>query len=248
MLAADVITDRIDSEQFHTTHWSVVLAVRDVDAKERATALERLCCLYWYPLYVYVRRRGFSAEDSQDLTQEFFKRLLERNDIDSVSPMKGRFRSFLLASMNHFLANEWDRAHAQKRGGKVKFISLDEGCPESRYAKEGVPDLNAQRAFERRWAIVLLNEAMVRLQAETRAAGKGALFQRLKSFLESEPEPGEYAGVAKELDWTPGAVAITVHRLRARYRELVLEEIAHTVVAPSEVEDEMRSLLRALQG
>jgi RNA polymerase sigma-70 factor (ECF subfamily) len=247
MLATDDISCGVCSGQFHTTHWSVVLAAGDAASTDAEDALERLCCVYWYPLYVYVRRRGYSAEDAQDLTQEFFKRLFERNDLDAVHPQKGRFRCFLLASMNHFLANEWDRWSAEKRGGKVKFISLDEESPESRYAKEGVPDFNALRAFERRWAIVLLNEAMARLRAETRAAGKGALFEKLKSFLEGEPGPGEYAGLARKLGWTTGAVAVAVHRLRARYRELALEEIAHTLDDPSAIEDEMRNLFAALQ-
>ncbi|MBI2949768.1 MAG: sigma-70 family RNA polymerase sigma factor [Verrucomicrobia bacterium] len=237
----------LGSERFHTTHWNGVLAARDADSTDGEAALQRLCGVYWYPLYVYVRRRGYAAADAEDLTQEFFKRLLERNDLGSVSPEKGRFRSFLLASMNHFLANEWDRGKAEKRGGKISFVSLDEECAESRYAKEGVPDLNAQRAFDRRWAIVLLHEAMTRLQAETRAAGKRVLFERIKNFLGAEPDSGEYAGIAKELGCTRGAVAIAVHRLRGRYRTLVLEEIAHTVAGPSEVDDELRCLFAALQ-
>ncbi|MCI0540861.1 MAG: hypothetical protein L0Z50_37145 [Verrucomicrobiales bacterium] len=148
--------------QFRTTEWSVILAAKDGDLPAADAALQRLCRVYWYPLYAYVRRRGHLPEDAEDLTQDFFKRLLERNGLASVHPEKGRFRSFLLASMNNFLANEWDRVKAEKRGGKVSFVSLNDESPETRYVREEVPDLSAERSFQRRWAIALLQGARLR--------------------------------------------------------------------------------------
>lgn len=232
---------------FVTTQWSLVLNAQQPDAPESTTALEVLCRTYYPPLYAYVRRRGHAPADAQDLTQEFFTQLLRRQGLTTVRKDKGRFRSFLLASMNHFLANEWDRARAEKRGGKVNFISVDEDSLESRFVREDVPDMGAERAFDRRWAVTLLHEAMTRLHAETSAAGKGALFDKLKDFLENEPASGDYARVAAELGWTPGAVAVAVHRLRGRYRELVTEEVTRTVADPAEAEDELRRLFAALQ-
>jgi RNA polymerase sigma-70 factor (ECF subfamily) len=234
-------------EFFVTTRWSMVLDAGKAGAPEAADALETLCRLYYQPLYAYVRRRGYAPADAQDLTQEFFARLVQRHGLATVSPDKGRFRSFLLASMNHFLANEWDRAKAEKRGGKVNFISLDEDSAESRFANEDLADLSAERLFDQRWAITLLHESMLRLQAETAAADKTALFELLKPFLENEPQPGDYARVAAELGWTTGAVAVAVHRLRSRYRELVTEEVARTVADPRDAEDELRRLFAALQ-
>jgi RNA polymerase sigma-70 factor (ECF subfamily) len=232
--------------QFATTHWSAVLSAQDCDLPQATEALEKLCRTYWYPLYAYVRRRGHAPHDAEDLTQAFFMKLLEKRGLASVGPEKGRFRSFLLASMNHFLTNEWDRRKAEKRGGKLTFLSLDDESPESRFAREDVADVSAERAFDRGWAIALLRQAMDRLQAETASAGKDALFARLKAFLQSEPAPGEYEGVAAELGWTQGAVAVAVHRLRGRYRQLVTEQVAETVAAPAEVEDELRQLFAAL--
>jgi RNA polymerase sigma-70 factor (ECF subfamily) len=233
--------------QFTKTHWSVVLQAAQAGTPQAEAALEKLCRTYWRPLYEYVRRRGYGPHDAQDMTQEFFARLLTKPFLSNVGPERGRFRSFLLASMNHFLANEWDRARAEKRGGKVNFISLDEASPEGGFAKDDLLDVNAERAFARRWAMVLLSEAMRRLQAETSSAGKSALFGRLKGFLEAEPAPGEYARVAADLGWTQGAVAVAVHRLRSRYRELLTEEVAETVAGPDEVADELRQLFAALE-
>lgn len=232
---------------FSNTHWTVILQAAQSGTPQAEVALEKLCRTYWLPLHTYVRRRGYAPHDAEDLTQEFFVRLLERRFLAGVSPEKGRFRSFLLASMNHFLANEWDRARAEKRGGKLDFISIDEASVESIHARETMADVSAQRTFDRRWAVTLLHEAMTRLQAETTAAGKGALFGKLKGFLETEPAEGEYARVAAELGWIQGAVAVGVHRLRVRYRELVTEEVAHTVADTADVEDEMKQLFAALQ-
>jgi RNA polymerase sigma-70 factor (ECF subfamily) len=235
---------------FATTHWSVVLTAgagqSDADAAGRA--LEHLCRTYWPPLYAYIRRRGFGPDDAQDLTQEFFARLLERKDLTWVSPDKGRFRSFLLASLNHFLCNEWDRSRAIKRGAQVAFISIDEDSPQHRSLIESIADLPAERAFEKRWATALLDAAFERLRQESTQAGKADLFDQLKPFLAGEPDPGEYGTVATRLGWTHGSVAVAVHRLRQRYADLVREEIAQTVAQPEAVEAEMRELFAALRG
>jgi RNA polymerase sigma-70 factor (ECF subfamily) len=237
-----------DARVFATTHWSVVLAAGANNSAGAAQALERLCRTYWRPLYAYICRRGHGPDDAQDLTQEFFARLLERNDLAWVSPDKGRFRSFLLASLNHFLCNEWDRVRAIKRGSRVTFISIDEESPEHLSLVESIADLPAERAFEKRWAIALLDEAFERLRQESVRAGKADLFDRLKPFLAGEPDPGDYGAVAAQLGWTHGSVAVAVHRLRQRYAELVREEIAHTVAEPGAVEAEMRDLFAALRG
>ncbi len=234
-------------DQFNTTRWTMVLRAASDGADAGAAALEQLCRIYWPPLYAYVRRRGHSPHDAEDLTQEFFARLLAKGSLESVRQEKGRFRSFLLASMNHFLANEWDRSRTEKRGGRLSFISMDEESWDGLRVREGIADLNAERLFQRRWALAVLNQAMTRLSAEAERAGRAALFDRLKGYLEGEPAEGEYARLAQELGWRQGAVALTVHRLRARLNELVREEIAHTVPSENEVEDELRQLYAALQ-
>jgi DNA-directed RNA polymerase specialized sigma24 family protein len=234
-------------EQFQTTHWSVILAARQNASQQCEAALQRLCAVYWYPLYVYVRRRGFSKEDAQDLTQGFFSRFLQYSALESVHPSKGRFRSFLLASMNNFLANEWDRANAQKRGGQYMFVSLDDDSAEARYLLDSVADHSAERMFDRGWALTLLEHAMGRLREECLAADKKSLFEKLKRFIPEEPGPGEYAAIAGELGWTRSALAVAVHRLRQRYRELVREEVAQTVAKADEVDGELRELLAVLK-
>jgi RNA polymerase sigma-70 factor (ECF subfamily) len=239
--------DADDSPVFATTHWSVVLAAREVDADAAGPALERLCRVYWRPLYAYICRRGYRQHDAQDLTQEFFARLLERKDLAKISPDKGRFRSFLLAALNHFLSNEWDRVRAIKRGSRLTFISIDETSPEHRSLIESIADLPAERAFEKRWATALLDEAFDRLRQESAGAGRLELFNRIKPFLAGEPDPGEYRAVATQLGWAQSTVAVAVHRLRQRYAELVREEIAHTVSEPAGVDAEMRELFAALR-
>lgn len=246
-MSSTLTTPESGGGQFAVTHWSVVLAAGRSDSTHARSALEKLCRTYWQPIYAYVRRQGNSPHDAQDLTQEFFARLLQRPFLSRVGPEKGRFRSFLLASMNNFLANEWDRARAVKRGGRVNIISLDDESAESRYIQEELPDLNADRLYERRWATVLLEETLGRLQAESAATGKSLLFDAFKGYLEADPKPGDYQRLAATLGWTQGAVAVAVHRLRARYRELVAEEVAKTVAEPQEIEDEMRRLMAALQ-
>ncbi len=228
---------------FTTTHWSVVLRAAQVGMPGVQEALETLCRLYWYPLYAYVRRRGYGPEEAQDLTQGFFAQILQRNDVAQADRNKGRFRSFLLGAMNHFLAYEWRKAHAAKRGGGRTFIALDDPAVEERYRRESSSDVTPERAYERRWAVTLFDRALTRLQTEWNSAGKGAQFDALKRFLSDEAGEGEYAEVAKGLQMTPGAVAVAVHRLRQSYRETVRDEVAQTVSGPEELEDELRHLL-----
>jgi RNA polymerase sigma-70 factor (ECF subfamily) len=235
-----------DVEWFHTTHWSVVLSAGQRDAPGGREALEALCRAYWYPLFAYVRRRGHGPEEAQDLTQEFFARLLERNDLARASPEKGRFRSFLLGAMNHFLAYEWRKAQAFKRGGGQSVLSLDGLSAEARYGREPVSKETPETLNERRWALTLFDAAYHRLQAEWTAAGRNRQFELIKPFLSSEAADGEYAPVAAALQVTVGAVSVAVHRLRHRYAELVRAEVAQTVATPAEVEDELRFLLSVM--
>lgn len=235
-------------EWFATTHWSVVLAAGQSQSPRFAEALEKLCRTYWYPTYAYVRRRGYDVHEAQDLTQEFFARLLEKNYLRTVDRAKGKFRSFLLASLNHFLANEWDRATAQKRGGGQKLISLDDETAEQRYGLEPASHLSPEKTFEQGWALTLLDKALRRLADEFVAAGKGEQFKVLKLFLQKETGAGDYREVATQLEMSTSAVAMAVSRLRQRYRELVVDEIAQTVSSPDEIEDEMRYLFEAING
>jgi len=261
--------------QFATTHWSVVLrAGRFSDAAESraAEALAELCRIYWYPLYAYVRRRGCEAHDAEDLTQEFFLRLLSKNDLAAVDRAKGKFRSFLLAAMKHFLANQWDRACAQKRGGKKgtnpdppsadalrdspkdtlhqgsqPLFSLDALAAETRYRLEPVCDVTPEKLFERQWALAVLEQVLARLEAECVALdGGSARFAVLKQYLTGGGSSGGYAESAAALGLSVGAVKTAVHRLRRRYRLLLREEIAQTVADPEAVDDEIRYLLSCL--
>ena len=233
--------------RFATTHWSVVVAARDGDACGVRAALAALCQTYWYPLYAFIRRRGYTWDQAQDLTQEFFARLLEKDGLRLVDQAKGRFRSFLMAACRNFLANEHDRAQSQKRGGGRVFVPIDAQAAESRFALEPAHNLTPEKSFERRWALALLGEVLGRLRAEFGHASQGGLFDRLKVFLlKQEAAEGGYAGAAQEVGMTPGAVKAAVHRLRRRYRELLREEIARTLADPSEVDEEIRHLFRAL--
>jgi DNA-directed RNA polymerase specialized sigma24 family protein len=238
------------SEQCHvfaTTHWSVVVAAGDTKLPQANEALEKLCRAYWYPLYAYVRRKGYSAEDAQDLTQEFFARLLARNFLNVADRSRGKFRSFLLGSLEHFLAREWTKAHAQKRGGGRMFISLDEFDAENRYLREPAHELTAQKMFDRRWATTLLEAAMSRLRAECVANGKGDLFTAVETVLSGEKIGTSYADLAGSLQMSEGALKVAVHRLRQRYGELVRAEIAETVATQGEAEEELRYLFAVLR-
>jgi RNA polymerase sigma-70 factor (ECF subfamily) len=228
------------------TRWSVVLAAGSRDTAQSRVALEKLCRAYWRPIFAFVRRQGHSSPDAQDLTQEFFARLLSKNYLGAVDRARGRFRSFLLASLKHFLANEWDKAGAQKRGGHQVLIPIDAQSAETSYAFEPADGMTAEKLFERRWALTLLDQVLAALRAEYEGEGKGALFEQLKSTLTGERRTIRYAEMGERLGMSEGAVKVAVHRLRQRYRELLRAEIAETVSTPEEVESEIRALFSAL--
>ena len=231
---------------FLTTHWSVVLTAGRESSSAGAAALEQLCRTYWFPLFAFLRRKGFGDEDAKDLTQQFFTRLLERNDFRGVEARKGKFRTFLLTSLTHFVSNERDRAQAAKRGGGKIIFSLDAIPPEQFQRVEPASDLSPDKLFDQRWAMTLLDTAVMRLQAEMTDADRAGQFELLKKFLTEEPAEGEYIELAKRLGNSSQAVAVAVHRLRQRYRQLVRAEVANTVSSPTEVEEEMRHLFAAL--
>lgn len=234
---------------FATTRWSVVLAAgRGSDTTHAGAALGKLCQTYWYPLYAYVRRRGHSPEDAQDLTQAFFAQLLERQSLAHADPNVGRFRSFILAAMNHFLANEWKKARAQKRGGGNAALSLDWAAAEERFDLEPADNSAPDRIFEKHWALSLLSEVLNRLEGEHKNAGKAEMFAVLKQTLMGQRESQPYAELAASLGMSESAVKVAVHRLRKRYRELIRDEIAGTLDKGEDVESEMRYLFRVLVG
>ena len=232
--------------EFATTHWSLVASAGKPESKEAGEALQALCQRYWYPLYAYVRRRVPQVSEAQDLTQEFFARLLEKNALAQAAPERGRFRSFLLASLNNFLANEWDRANAQKRGGGQQPLSLDLSEGESRLHLEPAHNLTPQRLYEREWSLTLIRLAMDRLQADCTSAGKLRQFELLQGALAGEGASASYASVAAELEMTEEAARQAAHRLRRRFREFLRGEVAQTVSDPGEVDDEIRSLFATL--
>jgi RNA polymerase sigma-70 factor (ECF subfamily) len=231
---------------FATTRWSIVLAAGDQQSPDSQEALASLCKAYWYPVYAFVRRQGIDADQAQDLAQEFFTRFLEKRYLDVVDPNKGRFRSFLLTCCKHFLSNERDRAAALKRGGAAKIVSMDFADAESRYGQEPAHLLTPDRLFERRWALTLLDQALVRLRREFVDAGKHLLFDELKAYLTGEAGARPYDDVAASLGMSVGAVKVAVHRLRGRYRELLREEIARTLGDKDNIDDEIRDLFAAL--
>ncbi len=233
---------------FVTTHWSVVLTAGRSDTTHARAALEKLCQTYWYPLYAYVRRRGYNAADAEDLTQGFFARLLDRHSLASADPGRGRFRSFILTAMNHFLATEWEKARAEKRGGGRSILSLELAAAERRYDLEPADNSSPDKVFDKQWALALLTEVVSRLEDEYRREGKAALFTALKETLAGTRESQPYAVLAARLGMNEGAVKVAVHRLRKRYRELLQAEIANTVASPEEAEEEMKHLFRALAG
>ena len=237
-----------DASRFEATRWSIVIAAGGgaADSQRAHRALEHLCTAYWYPLYAFVRRQGHSPHDAQDLTQEFFARLLARNFLGDADPAKGRFRSFLLGALKHFLSDEWDRARAQKRGGGMHLISLDAESAETRYQLEPTDESSAEKIYERRWALALLDEVLKRLRDEFTRDGKEHVFEEIKSALTGGKVP--YAEIATRLEVKEGAVRTAIHRMRTRYRDLVRAEIAETVASPSDVDAEMQHLFAALAG
>lgn len=235
-----------DAGRFAATRWSIVVAAGGADSKRARRALEHLCSTYWYPLYAFVRRQGHAPHDAQDLTQEFFARLLARNFLGDADPGKGRFRSFLLGALKHFLSDEWDRARAQKRGGGVQIISLDAESAETRYKLEPADDSSAEKIYERRWALALLDQVLRRIRSEFARDGKEHFFEELKPALTGAKIP--CAEIAARLGLKEGAVRVAVHRLRTRYRDLLRAEIAETVASPTDVDSEMQHLFAALTG
>ena len=232
-----------NAASFQTTHWSIVLAAGHQESQVATEALEKLCRAYWYPLYAYIRRRGHDIHEAEDLTQEFFTRLLEKNYLREVTREGGRFRSYLLTTLKHFLANEWDRAKTQKRGGGNIHFSLDNKEAETRYEFELKDDTTPENLFERRWALTLLDQVLNHLREDYAAAAKLEIFERLQIFLSGDKRLIPYTEVAASLGLSEGAVKVAVHRLRKRYGELLREEIAQTVATPEEVADEIRHLI-----
>jgi RNA polymerase sigma-70 factor (ECF subfamily) len=239
----------IPKDRFATTHWSMVVRAggQAEHASDADRALAVLCEHYWFPLYAFVRRAGYSAEDAQDLTQEFFARLLAKNYLADADRQRGRFRSFLLGAMKHFLANEKRRQGTRKRGGYQCVLSLDFSSGEDRYRQiEPVDNMTPERLYEKRWTLALLDLVLNRLREEFLVSGKLKLFEGLKQFLVGGGEMPAYREVGEALEMAEGAVKVAAHRLRRRYRKLLMEEIAQTVVEPESLEDELRELLAAL--
>jgi RNA polymerase sigma factor (sigma-70 family) len=208
--------------------------------------MAELCGIYWYPLYAFARRRGHDQHEAEDLTQEFFARLLAKDYLADVDREKGKFRAFLLAAMKHFLANQWDHSQALKRGGGKRIVPLDAPTAENRYRREPSHNLTPEKLFERQWALSVLDQVLVRLQAQFDAEGHQAVFAGLKRFLTAGRESVHYADVAGELGMTEGAVKVAVHRMRRRYRQLLRDEVAQTVASPEEIDDEIQYLLSCL--
>ena len=236
------------SPAFVTTHWSVVLAAGGSDTTGARQALAKLCQAYWYPLYAYVRRRGVSPPDAEDLTQEFFARFLEHGWVANADREKGRFRTFLLSAMNHFLANEWDNARAQKRGGGVAPLPLEFNTAETRYCREPADKATPEQHFEQRWALALLETVTNRLRTEYERDARSELFAALHPCLVGDRTAQPYEELARKLALSEGAVKSAVHRLRQRYRQLLRDEIAQTVAGPGEVEEELHHLIAVLGG
>ena len=244
--AKDETATASSPQWFRTTHWSLVTLAGDANSPQVTAALEKLCQTYWLPLYSYIRRQGYGPQDAQDLAQGFFARLLRMNSLASVGPQKGKFRTFLLAALNHFLSDERDHARAEKRGGGKNLISLDATSAEERYLEIPAPDLTPEKLFDRRWALTVMEQALGRLRKEYGNASNAALFEQLSGFLSREAGPGEYDIVAQKLGMSPGAMAVAVHRLRQRYRECVRFELSQTVTSREDLELEMKYLFEAL--
>ena len=230
---------------FATTRWTVVLAAGQRHTPQASVALEELCRIYWFPLYAYVRRRGHTREDAEDLVQEFFARFLVKNYLAGLASERGRFRAFLLAALKHFLANEWDRAQTQKRGGGVAHLSLDWQTADAKFQVAATAEPSPDQAFDREWALALLERVITRLHDESVAEGKTESFAKLRTFLTAARSAVPYAQAAAELGLSEGAVRVAVHRLRRRYRELLRDEIAQTLSDPAQVEEELRALFGA---
>ena len=232
--------------RFMTTRWSLILAAGGFASERSTDALATLCEAYWYPAYAFIRRQGHDADAARDLTQEFFTRVLEKHYFRDADPARGRFRAFLLTSIRHFLSNERDREQALKRGGRAQKLSLDVETAEGAYQLEGRDDLTPEKLFDARWASVLLDRALTRLKQEYAAASKIGLFDHLKGFLTGASDDVPYADAARTLGLSEGAVKVAVHRLRRRFRDALVKEIAETVSDPADIDGEIRHLLQAV--
>ena len=232
-----------DAGQFTTTHWSVVLAASQPGQPEAVEALSSLCRAYWYPLYAYVRRRGCLVEEAQDLTQEFFARLVEKNVLQVADPERGRFRSFLLASLSNFLNNEWDRSRAVKRGAGCEVVSWDAQSAEERYLQEPFHEETPEKMFERRWALTVLDQALAVLREEYRRGGKGELFEALHVCLSGGRADEPYAELGARLGLSEAAVKVAVHRVRRRFAAALRQVIGQTLGREEDVDEELRHLV-----
>jgi RNA polymerase sigma-70 factor (ECF subfamily) len=233
---------------FVTTRWTVVLSAGRKSSPQSDRALSDLCQTYWFPLYAYIRRKGHSKEDAEDLTQAFFARFLEKNYLEGLSAERGKFRAFLLASLKHFLANEWDKSQRQKRGGGVQHLSLDWQSADEKFKLEPPDIASPDRIYDREWALALLERVIARLRDECARDGKAHLFEQAKGYLMVGEQAIPYAAAARTLNLDEGAVRVAVHRLRARYRALLRDEIAQTLDDPTQVAEELKSLQAALAG
>ena len=237
-------SDELPVGCFHTTHWTEVLAAGAENAPEAGEALARLCQTYWLPVYAFVRKRGHSPDRAKDLTQGFFGTFLEKNSVAKAVRERGRFRSFLMTSVENYLRNAHEREHAQKRGGGRPLVSLDDLNAEGRYLAEAADELDPAREFELRWALTILQRVMHRLREEYMEGGRGDLFDALQAHLWGDAESVPYPQMAERFRLTVANVKTTAHRLRRRYRELLREEIAQTVAQPGEIDEEIRCLMR----
>lgn len=231
---------------FATTHWSLVLTAGDRNSNQSSAALEELCTAYWYPLYAYLRRWGHSHEDAADLTQGFFAKVLGSDTLAQADRERGRFRTFLLTGLKRFVAHEWERSRRQKRGGGQSLISFEELAGAERYAAEPADNATPDALYQRRWAETLLARALDRVRSEYAANGRAALFDLLKPYVWGEESRASYPEIAAHLDLNEGAVRTAVSRLRTRFAQALRAEVAQTVAAPGDVEDELREFLRSL--
>jgi RNA polymerase sigma factor (sigma-70 family) len=245
---AKIQSQASQGEWFVSTHWSVVLAAKDGASPRASEAFEQLCRTYWPPLYAFIRREGHDEADAKDLTQEFFLRLIERDYLQHLKHQRGRFRSFMLTLLKNFLSEQRGRAAAQKRGGGKIFVPLNPTGEASPYLTEPVDHLSPDQIFERRWAQTVFQVALNRLQEEYVESGRGPFFNLLKEFQPREPGAPSYAEIGERFGMTEAAVKSAVQRLRQRHREILREEIAHTVTSPAEIDEEIRHLREVLAG
>jgi len=236
---------KVEGGAFRTTHWSVVRAAAQTASSDGAAAMAELCRAYWYPLFQFLRGWSNSAEEAKDLTQEFFARLLEKPFLEGLDPSVGRFRSFLLAAAKHFLKDNWGRRTAQKRGGGLETLSLDDESLGTLYNSELVEPTTPEMKYDKIWALTLIDRVLARLREEYTSAGRGEVFEALKKFL-SEKKPTPQAIIAAELGISVSTAGVAIHRLRRRFKDLLHDEVAKTVDGPDEVEDELRQLIAAL--